>query len=219
MRHYEREQYRHLDDAERYRDYDYLADDSWLGPNERVPEVSYRRSAESGEDRAYSYARERGRDEHDRNDERRDRESLRVRDDERSWQERSGRDVVRGRRERGNYRGPHAPRPSVLSAVLVSLVRSSEVVRRRLQGLLFRARRRGSVRMDQHMREEICERLARDPEIDDRDIAVYVRNGEVTLEGSVSDRRMRYLTEDVLAEVIGVRDVENRLRVRVPARR
>ncbi|AKV00766.1 hypothetical protein AKJ09_07429 [Labilithrix luteola] len=210
MRHYEREQYRHLDDAERYRDYDYLADDSWLGPNERVPEVSYRRSIDASEGRAYSYSRERGRDE-------REHEPVRGRD-EVPWQERGGREVLRGRRERGHFRGPQAHRPSVLSAVLVSLLRSSEVVRRRLQGLLFRARRRGSARIDQHMREEICERLARDPEIDDRDIAVYVRNGEVTLEGSVTDRRMRYLTEDVLAEVLGIRDVENRLRVRAARR-
>jgi len=34
MRHYDRTDFRHLNDAERYRDYDYLADD-WVGPNER----------------------------------------------------------------------------------------------------------------------------------------------------------------------------------------
>jgi hypothetical protein len=37
MRHYDRLSYRHLDDSERYRDYDYLGDDAWVGPNERVP--------------------------------------------------------------------------------------------------------------------------------------------------------------------------------------
>ena len=37
MRRYEREDFRRLTDAERYRDYDYLADDAWVGPNERIP--------------------------------------------------------------------------------------------------------------------------------------------------------------------------------------
>lgn len=38
MRHYDRAEYRHLDDADHFRDYDYLADDSWAGPNEHSPE-------------------------------------------------------------------------------------------------------------------------------------------------------------------------------------
>jgi|GEM_PF-1408520 len=37
MRHYDRADFRHLNDAERYRDYDYVADDGWIGPNERAP--------------------------------------------------------------------------------------------------------------------------------------------------------------------------------------
>jgi hypothetical protein len=36
MRHYDREQFRHLHDAERYRDVDYLGDDVWIGPSETV---------------------------------------------------------------------------------------------------------------------------------------------------------------------------------------
>jgi hypothetical protein len=34
MRHYDRAGYRHLDDADRYRDHEYRADDGWIGPNE-----------------------------------------------------------------------------------------------------------------------------------------------------------------------------------------
>lgn len=37
MRHYDRANYRHLNDSGRYRDYDYLGDDGWVGANERVP--------------------------------------------------------------------------------------------------------------------------------------------------------------------------------------
>src|SRR4051812_47882949 len=37
MRRYDRDQFRHLDDSERERDYDRAADDAWIGANERVP--------------------------------------------------------------------------------------------------------------------------------------------------------------------------------------
>src|SRR5688572_16255395 len=37
MHPYDRESFRHLHDAERYRDVDYLGDDGWIGPNESVP--------------------------------------------------------------------------------------------------------------------------------------------------------------------------------------
>ena len=34
MRQYERTEQRHLNDGQRYRDYEYLADDTWTGANE-----------------------------------------------------------------------------------------------------------------------------------------------------------------------------------------
>jgi hypothetical protein len=38
MRHYDRAEFRHLDDAQRYRDHEYKADDGWVGPNEHAPD-------------------------------------------------------------------------------------------------------------------------------------------------------------------------------------
>jgi hypothetical protein len=42
---------------------------------------------------------------------------------------------------------------------------------------------------------------------------VNVKDGEVTLEGSVSERRMKRLAEDCVDTVSGVSQVHNRLRV------
>jgi osmotically-inducible protein OsmY len=49
--------------------------------------------------------------------------------------------------------------------------------------------------------------------VDAREIAVRVQDADVTLEGSVSDRRARRLGEDIACNVPRVRDVFNRLRV------
>jgi BON domain len=68
-------------------------------------------------------------------------------------------------------------------------------------------------RSDARIIEDVCEWLSEDPRVDARDIAVSVRDGEVTLEGTVSDRRARRLAEDIAANVPGVRDVFNRVRV------
>ena len=63
------------------------------------------------------------------------------------------------------------------------------------------------------IRDEVCEALARHPEIDASEIEVQIENGEVTLRGTVADREQKWRAEDVVAGVYGVRDVYNRLRV------
>ena len=40
-----------------------------------------------------------------------------------------------------------------------------------------------------------------------------MRHGHVTVAGEVHDRRTKYLAEDVSDDVLGVRDVRNRLRI------
>jgi len=72
---------------------------------------------------------------------------------------------------------------------------------------------KGYVRPDERIWEEVNERLEEDGEIDATDVSVQVENGEVTLEGSIDDRRARRLAEDLAESVRGVRDVHNRLRV------
>ena len=68
-------------------------------------------------------------------------------------------------------------------------------------------------RSDQRIFEDLCNWLAADPRLDARQISVQVRDGDVTLEGRVADRRARRLAEDIAVNVSGVRDVFNHLRV------
>lgn len=72
---------------------------------------------------------------------------------------------------------------------------------------------RGYVRSDERIEEDICEILTRHPEIDATDISVTVRNGAVTLSGTVEDRYTKRLAEDVAELARGVRDVDNQLRL------
>jgi osmotically-inducible protein OsmY len=71
---------------------------------------------------------------------------------------------------------------------------------------------KGYTRSDDRIREDVCDRLSDDDDLDASDISVTVMNGEVTLEGSVTDRRSKHRAEDIADSVSGVRDVHNRLR-------
>ncbi|MBS1819671.1 MAG: BON domain-containing protein [Acidobacteria bacterium] len=68
-------------------------------------------------------------------------------------------------------------------------------------------------RSDDRIREDVNERLTDDARIDASDIDVQVRNGEVTLSGTVDERRTRRLAEEIIENIPGVRDVRNDLRV------
>jgi hypothetical protein len=68
-------------------------------------------------------------------------------------------------------------------------------------------------RSDDRIREDVNERLTQDGRVDATEIEVQVQNGEVTLTGSVSDRRMRRMAEESIENISGVRDVRNDLRV------
>lgn len=69
------------------------------------------------------------------------------------------------------------------------------------------------IRNDNRIRDNVCNVLTRDSDIDASDIEVEVQHGEVTLSGTVPDRRMKRLAEDCAAKCLGVQDVHNRLRV------
>lgn len=69
-------------------------------------------------------------------------------------------------------------------------------------------------RTDERIREDICERLIREERIDPSDVEVAVRDGVVAFEGTVPDRFMKYALEYEAEACPGVRDVENRVRVR-----
>jgi osmotically-inducible protein OsmY len=69
-------------------------------------------------------------------------------------------------------------------------------------------------RSDERIREDVNEALARHPEIDASDIEVKVQNCEITLTGTVADRRAKREAEDVAERVFGVKDVQNQIRVK-----
>jgi len=72
----------------------------------------------------------------------------------------------------------------------------------------------GYQRSDERLREMISESLADDDQIDASQIEVTVKNGEVTLIGTVEDRQTKREAEECACSVSGVRDLQNQLRVR-----
>jgi osmotically-inducible protein OsmY len=75
---------------------------------------------------------------------------------------------------------------------------------------------RGYQRSDARVFEDICDRLTVDPRIDASDVEVEVKAAEVTLRGSVRSREEKRYAEDVVEHVMGVRDVNNHLKVTRP---
>lgn len=73
---------------------------------------------------------------------------------------------------------------------------------------------KGWRRADDSIHEDVCEALAHDHRLDARDIEVVVKDGEVTLSGTVVDRASKKLAEALIDHVRGVEDVHNRLTVR-----
>jgi hypothetical protein len=69
------------------------------------------------------------------------------------------------------------------------------------------------VRSDERIRELVCEALTDDDRVDATAVQVMVKNGEVTLTGSVEDRVQKRAAEDCVENVPGVRDVLNQLRI------
>ncbi len=72
---------------------------------------------------------------------------------------------------------------------------------------------KGYQRSDERIREDICDRLADDGELDPSEVEVRVEEGEVVLEGHVSERQAKHAIEDLCESVSGVKDVRNNLRV------
>mgnify|MGYP001012163379 FL=1 len=72
---------------------------------------------------------------------------------------------------------------------------------------------KGFKRSDDRIREEVSEALFHDHAVDASEIEVAVHDGEVTLTGTVSERRMKRLAEDCVEKVTGVTDVKNEIRI------
>lgn len=72
---------------------------------------------------------------------------------------------------------------------------------------------KGWKRSDDRIKEDVSERLESDRHIDASEIEVQVRDGVVTLAGSVEDRRMKRHAEDIIENLPGVADVRNELSI------
>lgn len=72
---------------------------------------------------------------------------------------------------------------------------------------------RGYRRSDERIREDVCERLSDSPWVDASEVDVRVQDAEVTLTGTVQDRREKRMMEDIVERIPGVKDVHNQIRV------
>ncbi len=72
---------------------------------------------------------------------------------------------------------------------------------------------KGYKRSDERIHEDVCERLTEDRFIDASNVEVAVKDGEVTLSGTVASRGLKHRAEDLAELASGVRHVQNNLRV------
>jgi hypothetical protein len=72
------------------------------------------------------------------------------------------------------------------------------------------------MRPDEEIKRDVEEELRFDPNIDETDIAVAVKDGVVTLSGFVRGYGQRRAAEDAAKRVAGVLGVANNLEVRLP---
>lgn len=73
---------------------------------------------------------------------------------------------------------------------------------------------KGYQRSDDRIRDEIAERFMRNSRVDPSDVEVEVKDCEVTLKGTVDSRESKYIAEELADSVMGVKDVDNQLRVK-----
>lgn len=84
---------------------------------------------------------------------------------------------------------------------------------RRLDGVFSGKAPKGYTRSDTRLEEDINERLMHDPHIDPTDIEVKVEQGEVTLSGVVGSRQDKFEIEELVDNIVGVKDVTNNIKV------
>lgn len=72
-------------------------------------------------------------------------------------------------------------------------------------------------RTDDRIKELINDSLTDDWQVDASDIEVNVQNGEVILSGYVSDRAQKRKAADLAENILGVTQIENRIKVSEPA--
>jgi len=63
---------------------------------------------------------------------------------------------------------------------------------------------KGYKRTDERIHEDVCERLTEDPLIDASNVEVIVKDGEITLNGTVTSRGLKRRAEDLVELASGV---------------
>jgi hypothetical protein len=117
-------------------------------------------------------------------------------------------------RDRGLGAGPGIGGPEITSGFFD--VNRADTGSERSSEQDFRGRGpRNVMRADDRIREDVCEALMDDEDLDASEIEVIVADGEVTLVGTVASRLDKRLAEDLSANVSGVRDVNNQLRTQI----
>jgi len=84
---------------------------------------------------------------------------------------------------------------------------------RGLLGKLVGRGPKGYKRSDERVKEDICEQLWRSEDIDSSEVTITVKEGEVTLTGTVPERWMRHEIENIADSSMGVKDIDNNLRI------
>ena len=72
----------------------------------------------------------------------------------------------------------------------------------------------GYKRSDDRIAEDINEAMTRDHSLDATNISVEVKDGEVVLKGTVSDRESKRCAEELAESCSGVIDVQNQIRIK-----
>lgn len=72
---------------------------------------------------------------------------------------------------------------------------------------------KGYRRSDDRIKEDVCEALTQHPHVDAHEVEVDVVNAEVTLRGTVEDRRMKREAEACVENCYGVKEVHNQIRL------
>jgi hypothetical protein len=73
---------------------------------------------------------------------------------------------------------------------------------------------RGYKRSDERIWEDVCEALSAHPEIDASEMEVEVKDGVVKFTGTVDNRLIKRMAEDLVEDISGVADIQNELHLK-----
>jgi hypothetical protein len=73
---------------------------------------------------------------------------------------------------------------------------------------------KGYKRSDERVKDDVSDRINQLQHVDSSDVEVDVKNGEVTLTGTVPNRVMKWQLENLVETIGGVTEVNNQLRIR-----